>query len=57
MKNTLTFKYFEQKRQADILERLDTKFDSCMPNHYPVCCAESSKSKFVIRVPEYSKPP
>jgi len=27
MKNTLTFKYFEQKRQADILERLDKKVD------------------------------
>jgi len=57
MKNTLTFKYFEQKRQAYTLERLDKKVDSCMPNRYPVCSAESSKSKFVIRVPEYSKLP
>ncbi|XP_044251233.1 ryncolin-1-like [Drosophila takahashii] len=47
----------EQIRQTDILERLDKKFDSCTPNSYPESCAESSKKKLVIRVPEYSEDP
>ncbi|EDW87590.2 ryncolin-2 [Drosophila yakuba] len=49
----------EQKRQAEILERLDKKFDSCMPptSLYPASCAESSESNLVIRVPKYSEEP
>ncbi|XP_041566187.1 ficolin-2-like isoform X1 [Drosophila elegans] len=47
----------EQKRQAVILEGLDKKFDLCVPNSYPASCAETSKNKLVIRVPEYSENP
>ncbi|XP_017075517.2 angiopoietin-4-like [Drosophila eugracilis] len=47
----------EQKRQAEILERLDKKFDLCIPNEYPENCAGSSKSKLVIRVPGHSGDP
>ncbi|XP_017007118.2 microfibril-associated glycoprotein 4-like [Drosophila takahashii] len=47
----------EQKRQTDILERLDKRLDTCTPNSYPESCANSSKNKLEIRVPEYSEDP
>ncbi|XP_017110578.1 ryncolin-1-like [Drosophila elegans] len=47
----------EQRRHADILERLDKKFDLLLGNSYPANCAESSKHNLLIRVPAYSAYP
>ncbi|KAI8042475.1 hypothetical protein M5D96_003788 [Drosophila gunungcola] len=47
----------EQRRQADILESLDKKFEFLLGNSYPANCAESSKHNLLIRVPAYSAYP
>jgi len=39
------------------LEDLDQKFDRLEQKKYPESCAESTETKLLIRLPEYSEAP